>query len=52
MYHDVPAHPPLDENPELAAWALETMVRWNDVLRDVVGNLQPVTQEFETDTMM
>lgn len=38
-YHLVPETPPLDENSELKAWAVETMVRWNDVLRKVIRGL-------------
>ncbi|MFV2062343.1 MAG: hypothetical protein ACC726_02375 [Chloroflexota bacterium] len=52
-YHDVSSTPPLDENPKLAAWAIETMVRWNEVLRDIVTDLEPAAaQTHGTDTTM
>jgi hypothetical protein len=38
-YHAVPNEPPLDENSELQAWAISTMVRWNDVLRPIIKQL-------------
>jgi hypothetical protein len=49
-HHPVPAELPLDENPGLADWAVETMVRWNDVLRPVVATLVPAEPELDADT--
>jgi hypothetical protein len=36
---EVPSTPAPDENSDLRSWAVETMVRWNDVLRPVIRNL-------------
>ena len=53
VYHAVPSSPPLDENPQLASWAVEAMVRWNDVLRPIVAGLAPAVVPIpEADTTM
>jgi hypothetical protein len=41
-YRSVPDQPPLDDNAELQAWAISTMVRWNDVLRPIIKQLVPL----------
>jgi len=41
-YHPVLVDPPLDEDPDLADWAVRTMVRWNDVPRPIVTELELV----------
>ncbi|CAN5766534.1 hypothetical protein BH24CHL5_BH24CHL5_06110 [soil metagenome] len=45
----MPDNPPLDENAELKAWAVSTMVRWNDVLRPIIKQLVVHTPENERD---
>jgi hypothetical protein len=40
-YRPLPEAPPLDANEDLKAWAIATMVRWNDVLRPIVKTLVP-----------
>jgi hypothetical protein len=42
IYHPVPSEPALDENAELQAWAISTMVRWNDQLRPILRQLVSV----------
>ena len=39
VQHEVPASPSPDQNADLRSWAVETMVRWSDVLRPVVRSL-------------
>ena len=39
VYHPIPTNPPLDQNTELQAWAVSTMVRWSDVLRPIIKAL-------------
>lgn len=52
-YHSVPPTPPPDEDRQLQTWVIETMVRWNDVLRDIVADLEPMAgQKPQTDTTM
>ena len=41
VYRSVVDVPPIDENPALSTWAIDTMVRWNDVLRPVIKALHP-----------
>jgi hypothetical protein len=41
LYHPVPENPPLDQNIELQAWAVSTMVRWSDTLRPIIKALPP-----------
>ena len=39
VYQAVPSTPPLDQNVALQAWAADTMVCWNDVLRPIIRDL-------------
>ncbi|MBI3751481.1 MAG: DUF4268 domain-containing protein [Chloroflexi bacterium] len=39
VQRDVPSAPAPDENFDLRSWAVETMVRWNDVLRPTIRSL-------------
>lgn len=50
VHRDVPSSPPPDENADLRSWAVETMVRWNDVLRPIIRSLA-VPSETQTDTV-
>jgi hypothetical protein len=45
IYTALPASPSVDENPALADWAVETMVRWNDGLRTSLAGLEPAEME-------
>lgn len=47
IYHQVPDVPPIDENTDLIAWAVATMVRWSDELRPLVKVLQALPQGSE-----
>jgi len=48
VHRVVPPTPSPDENLDLRSWAVETMVRWNDVLRPVIRGLA-VPPETRTD---
>lgn len=40
-YRLIREDPPLEEDEELQHWAIDTMVRWNDVLRPIIRKLAP-----------
>jgi hypothetical protein len=42
-YRDLPAGVDFDEAPEGRGWMVETMVRWNDILRPILATVEPVS---------
>ncbi len=50
VYREVPPSPPPDEDAELRSWAVDTMVRWNDVLRPIIRGLV-VLSETQADSV-